>query len=338
MAKHWTIRQLEAGVHRVEFGGSNYPQLWTFLSSDWHWDNPKARLDLIERDLRQAKAVGGCVISAGDHFCAMNGKGDRRSSKSALRPEHCHGNYLDRLVDTAAEFLAPYVDVLGIISLGNHETAIYDRYETCLTTRLVERLRLMGSDCKRGGYNGWVLFQAKSKSGNGSAQWRLYYHHGSGGDSPVTQGLLGMNRVSQYVDADGILSGHIHAKNLSTVCRERLSVQGQRRVGETALIRTSTYKDEYSPLTGFHIEKGRGPRPTMRPGYWLSLKLDRTKTFLETTFHDVPTGVPADGNSDSDRDPEPKPVCSRSGNSKRRPAASGGRKARKASGRTAAGR
>ena len=338
MAKNWTISQLEAGVHRVEFGGANYPQLWAFLSSDWHWDNPKARLDLIERDLRQAKAVGGCVISAGDFCCAMQGKYDKRSSKDDLRPEHAGGSYLDRLVDTAAEFLTPYADVMGLLTLGNHETSIYGRHETCLITRLVERLRLAGSDCKRGGYNGWVQFMAKSKSGNGSAQWRLYYHHGSGGDSPVTQGLLGMNRVSQYVDADGILSGHIHARNLSTVCRERLTINGKRQVGETALIRTSTYKDEYAPLSGFHIEKGRGPRPTMRPGYWLHMRLDRTKTFLQTSFHDVPTGVPADGHSDSDRDPEPRPVRSGPRDGKRQPAASGGGKKRTKGRRTAAGR
>jgi hypothetical protein len=339
MAKNWTIKRVEPGVHRVEFGGVNYPQLWAFLSSDWHWDNPKARLDLIERDLRQAKKVGGCVISAGDFFCAMQGKYDKRSSKDDLRPEHAGGSYLDRLVDTAAEFLKPYVDVMGLMTLGNHETAIYSHYETCLLTRLVERLRLLGSDGKVGGYNGWVQFMGRSKSGVASAQWRLYYHHGSGGDSPVTQGLLGMNRVSQYVDADGILSGHIHARNLSTVCRERLSPNGQRRVGETALIRTSTYKDEYAPLNGFHIEKGRGPRPVMRPGYWLSLKLDRTKTFLETSFHDVPPGVSDDaGSSDDDDDARAGSVRTRSRNSKQRSKASGGRKARPKGNRTAAGR
>ena len=339
MAKNWTIKRIEPGVHRVEFGGANYPQLWAFLSSDWHWDNPKARLDLIERDLRQAKKVGGCVISAGDFFCAMQSKKDKRHNKNDVRPEHVHGNYFDRLVDTATEFLKPYVDVMGLMTLGNHETAIYSHYETCLLTRLVERLRLLGSDCKVGGYNGWVQFMGRSKSGSTSAQWRLYYHHGSGGDSPVTQGLLGMNRVSQYVDADGILSGHIHARNLSTVCRERLSPNGQRRVGETALIRTSTYKDEYSPLAGFHVEKGRGPRPVMRPGYWLSLKLDRTKTFLEPTFHDVPPGVSDDaGSSDHDDDARTGPVRSRPRAGKQRSPASGGRKARKAGSRTAAGR
>lgn len=286
---NWAIHQTEPGVHRVEFRGpTTRPEHWCFLSSDWHWDNPKTRLDLIERDLQLALANRAMVISAGDLFCAMQGKYDKRSNKDSLRPEHLHGSYLDRLVDTAAEFLKPYVDVMGLITLGNHETAIYNRHETCLITRLVERLRIMGSKCKRGGYNGWVQFVGISTTGSARASYRLYYHHGSGGDSPVTQGLIGMNRVTQYVDADAILSGHIHARNLSTVCRERLTSQGQRRVSETALVRSSTYKDEYAPLAGFHIEQGRGPRPTEHPGYWLRLKMNNEKTQLEPTYHDIP--------------------------------------------------
>lgn len=290
MPTSWTIKRVDNGVHRIEFGGVNYPELWAFLSSDWHWDNPKTRLDLIERDLRIAKKLGGCVIVAGDVLCLMQGKYDKRSNKDDLRPEHATGSYLDRVVDTFVEFLSPYVDTLALMSLGNHETAIYGRHETCLLTRVVERLRLMGSPVQRGGYNGWVQFVARSKSGGSSHQWKLYYHHGSGGASPVTQGLLGMNRVAQYVDSDAILSGHIHTKNLSMVCRERISSHGKRSVNECALIRTSTYKDEYQPLAGFHVEKGGGPRPVIRPGYWLRLKMSRQKEMVNTSFHDEPPG------------------------------------------------
>ncbi len=340
MAINWAIRRVEPGVHRVEFGGKPRPKLWTFLSSDWHWDNPKARLDCIERDLRCAMQVNGFVISAGDLFCAMQGKYDKRSSKDSLRPEHMAGSYLDRLVDTAAEFLKPYVRVMGLITLGNHETSIYNRHETCLVTRLVERLRLAGSQCQKGGYNGWVQFVGRSSTGQARASWKLYYHHGSGGDSPVTQGLIGMNRVSQYVEADGILSGHIHTRNLSTVCRERLSTQGQRKVCETALIRTSTYKDEYQPLDGFHVEKGRGPRPTMNPGYWMQLKMNQPKTALDVNFHDIPPEVLEDDReSSSDGDTKARSTRGRSIQSKpkRRKSPvkkSGGRATRKKSSRS----
>lgn len=289
MPSKWEIKKHEPGVHRVEITGENAPGMWVHLSSDWHIDNPKARMDIIENDLKQCQQVGGMALVAGDMLDVMGGKYDKRSSKDALRPEHQHGSYLDRVVDTTAEFLKPYAANMGLITQGNHETAIFQRHETCLITRIVERLRAWGSPCQSGGYNGWVQFYARSKSGKASAQWHLYYHHGSGGDSPSTMGIGSLQKVNMFVNADAILSGHIHSKNLSHVCRERLTSMGKREVSETALVRTSTYKNEYEPLNGWHIEKGRGPRPFHRPGYWLKLKMNNEKTKLQPSFHDIPT-------------------------------------------------
>lgn len=287
-AQSWSIDSGENGVHRIRFKGGRYPSMWFLLSADWHWDNPKSRLDILERDLKKAKEVGAFVISAGDHFCAMQGKYDKRSSKDAIRPEHVEGSYLDRLVETAAEFLMPYRDVMGLISVGNHETAIYSRHETCLTSRLVERLRAAGSPCRRGGYNGWLLAAPEYGSKSLAEAYRIYYHHGSGGDSPVTQGTISMSRVNQWVDADLILSGHLHTKNISVVCREKVTSAGSRKIYETNLVRVSTYKDEYSPLNGWHIEKGKGPRPTTNPSVWMRLAVSRGNV-LRATFHDEPT-------------------------------------------------
>lgn len=283
----WSIESGEQGVWRVRFDGGRTPSMWVLLSADWHWDNPKTRLDLIERDLKLAKKVGAMVISAGDHFCAMQGKYDKRASKDAIRPEHVDGSYLDRLVETGAEFLMPYKDQLGLISVGNHETAIYNRHETCLISRLVERLRVAGSPCQKGSYNGWLMFLAQYRGKTDCEAFRLYYHHGSGGDAPVTHGTIAMSRVSQWIDADAILSGHLHIRNMTVTAREKLTTAGSRKVYETNLIRVSTYKDEYAPLDGWHIEKGKGPRPTNNPSYWMRLSTDRTGV-ITATFHDTP--------------------------------------------------
>lgn len=283
----WSITPAENGVFKVRFTGTRSPSMWVMLSADWHWDNPKCRLDVLERDLKKAKEINAMVVSLGDHFCAMQGKYDKRSSKDSIRPEHQAGSYLDRLVETAAEFLKPYKDCLGLISVGNHETAIYNRHETCLTSRLVERLRAEGSQCRKGGYNGWVMFSAYYNNKALSDGYRMYYHHGSGGDAPVTHGTIAMSRVSQFVDADCIVSGHLHIRNMSVTARERLTAGGNRKVYETSLIRVSTYKDEYSPLDGWHIEKGKGPRPTSNPSYWMQLSLD-SRGSVQASFHDSP--------------------------------------------------
>lgn len=282
----WSIDAAESGVFRVRFSGSRHPSMWVLLSADWHWDNPKCRLGILSRDLSLAKKVGAMVISAGDHFCAMQGKFDKRSSKDSVRPEHATGSYLDSLVETAADYLTPYKGNMGLISTGNHETAIYGRHETCLTSRLVERLRANGSPCRRGGYNGWIMFQPTYQGKALCEAYRLYYHHGSGGDSPVTHGTIAMSRVSSFVDADCILSGHLHTRNMSVTSREKLTSQGNRKIYDTTLVRVSTYKDEYRPLEGWHIEKGKGPRPTENPAYWMRLRFDGTG--VRATFHDSP--------------------------------------------------
>lgn len=288
---NWTIDPIENGVHRVTFSNPGYAEMWAMLSADWHWDNPKTRLDAIERDLKMAKKLGAMVISCGDHFCAMQGKFDKRSSKDSIRPEHQSGSYLDRLVETAAEFLMPYKEVLGLITVGNHETAIYNRHETCLISRLVERLRAAGSPCRKGGYNGWLMFRGLDRPDSNRQRgesFRMYYHHGSGGDAPVTHGTIAMSRVSQFVDADCILSGHLHIRNLSVSAREKLTSAGNRKIYETSMVRVSTYKDEYAPLEGWHLEKGKGPRPTHNPAYWMRLRQDKDYT-IRATFHDEPT-------------------------------------------------
>jgi len=126
------------------------------LLTDLHWDNPKCRLDLLKQDLEIAKANDYPVMVGGDFFCGMQGKYDPRSDKSSLRPEHQRMDYLDALVETAAEWFDPYKEQLTVLSLGNHETAIMKRHETCLIERLVERLRAAGSQCQKGGYDGWL--------------------------------------------------------------------------------------------------------------------------------------------------------------------------------------
>ena len=60
----------------------------------------------------------------------MQGKYDPRSSKDDLRPEHQGSNYLDSLVNTAADFFEPYAKNLIMIARGNHEAAILKRQET----------------------------------------------------------------------------------------------------------------------------------------------------------------------------------------------------------------
>jgi hypothetical protein len=66
----------------------------------------------------------------------MQGKADKRSDKSSLRPEHQGSNYFDLLVDTAVDDIAPYRAYILEITDGNHETAVRKNHEIDLVERL----------------------------------------------------------------------------------------------------------------------------------------------------------------------------------------------------------
>ena len=49
-------------------------------------------------------------------------------------------NYLDALVQTAAEWFEPYASIIKVIGYGNHETSILKNCETDLIQRLADLL------------------------------------------------------------------------------------------------------------------------------------------------------------------------------------------------------
>jgi len=248
---------------------------WTqdiLLLSDLHWDNPHCKRDVLKQDLDEAVRRNAPIMLFGDTFCAMQGRFDRRSSKDDIREEHQNGNYLDSLVDTAADWFEPYAKNLTIISDGNHETAITKHHETDLVERLVSKLRDRGAvSCRHGGYSGWVKLSTKHEAGGKYKSLRLFYHHGSGGGSPVTKGSIGFNRMMETaVGADIYVSGHIHRQNVNKQIVAKLNEANKVEHSKVYYVRTSTYKEEYGSGTGgWHVERGMGPRPI--GGYWLRL-------------------------------------------------------------------
>lgn len=242
---------------------------WLFLlRSDAHHDNPKCRQDLERRHLEQAKERNAGILDFGDLFCAMQGKYDKRSNKSAVRPEHQNARYLDSLVDTAADFYEPYADRWIVMGRGNHETAIKDRHETDLTERLVAVLNSrQKSNIQAGGYTGWVRFLFQR--GTQRASRNLWYTHGYGGGGPVTEDTIQSKRQLVYVEnADVMVSGHVHRSWTMEFVRQKLAPTGkiERRVGW--YVKTPTYKDAYDDgHESWEAQKGMGPRPL--GAYWL---------------------------------------------------------------------
>lgn len=248
---------------------------WVLLSFDRHHDNPKSDNVMEKRHLELARKRNAIIIDGGDLFCAMQGKYDPRSNKSDLKPEHKKGDYLDALVKTAADFYGPYADLFAVMAPGNHETAISKRHETNLTERLVTMLNdRHGTSIKVGGFSGWIKFQMLIWSE--CLTTNMWYHHGYGGDAPVTKGVIQTNRQSVYLpDAHIVATGHTHNEWQFPIPRIRLSDKGKVYHDEQLHLKVPSYKEEYvDGYGGWHIERGGPPKPT--GAVWLRMSVRKT--------------------------------------------------------------
>lgn len=272
------IIQQSRNVHQIKIDCSTQKEHWFLLSSDHHWDNPDSNWDMIEKHLKQAKEKNAYVFIVGDFFCAMQGKYDKRSDKSKLRSIHQKANYLDALVETAADWLMPYREQIAVISLGNHETAILKNHETNLIERLVERLNSVKSDHKicAGGYGGYIRLQF-GRENSSRVPLNIKYYHGHGGGGPITKGVIQSSRQAMYLpDADIVISGHVHEQYTICYMQEKLHDSGKISLKEQWHVRMPTYKDEYKDgFGGWHIETGKMPKPT--GAWWLKVSYERIR-------------------------------------------------------------
>lgn len=235
--------------------------------SDLHWDNPKCDHDYLKRTLDYCLANSIPVVVNGDFFCLMQGRGDRRSSKSDIRPEHNNAQYLDSVVETAVAWFAPYAPVLAIIGYGNHETAIIKHQETDLLRRFVALYNSThGANVQIGGYGGWIIYKIDT-GGNRLASFRHKYFHGSGGGGVVTRGEINLTRAMAATASFDIFSiGHIHENKATDVVMDALSFHSHKgffvELKTAHLMVTGTFKEEYADGSkGWHVERGAPPKP-----------------------------------------------------------------------------
>ncbi len=259
----------------MDFDGAVPSANWSqefLLISDAHIDNAHADRQMFDRHMRQCRERGAQWISNGDFLCCMQGKWDPRSDTSACRPEHREGRYLDSVVTTTADYIAPHADMALLFAPGNHETAIKRRHETDMNERLVEAAKARNTACHAyaGSYANWVRFLVRGKVrrqifGNSIV---MYMHHGYGGGGPVTRGTIQTSRMAVYLpDADLIWTGHTHDEWIMPIQRARLSLHGRPYLDRVLHVRSPGYKDEFSEQNGWAVEKGMPPKP--KGALWL---------------------------------------------------------------------
>jgi len=116
----------------------------------------------------------------------------------------------------------------------------------------------------------------RSKDDIRSCNFITHYYHGSGGGGPVTKGVIQDQRILASIEGyDCTWQGHVHElyyhQNIIHRYDRSTKTLIQKAIHQ---VRTATYKEEWAGgYMGFHVERGRGPKPL--GGYWMTLEAGR---------------------------------------------------------------
>jgi hypothetical protein len=218
-------------VHTPQLQTVEYNQTQYFaLLSDLHIGAASLDLAALKRDLQRARERNARILINGDVFDAILPSDKKRYNPTALH-ERIRGraDVLNAAIDWAVEILSPYGDLIDLIGIGNHETAVEKHHGSDPVAILINLLHREGhSQIAYGGYTGWVkyTFKTRSETPTGGQWWplRIYYHHGSGGGAPVTKGMLTFSRKAMWVEgSDVIWLGHQHHRTVDADVVQRLN-------------------------------------------------------------------------------------------------------------------
>lgn len=193
---------------------------WIACFSDLHLDGPDHDREALIRDLEYAKKRGARILVGGDVFTAIFPK-DKRYSV-----QHGKGRGHDALIDEAVKggfkVLRPYADYIDMIGEGNHDVVPLKEHYTdmvnSLRLKLQEVRKASLPRIRHGGYCGFIIMRFHTGSRRVSDTW--YWHHGAGGNAPVTRGMIDMNRLIASNRASVYWIGHKHT-NVSDIPRVR---------------------------------------------------------------------------------------------------------------------
>ena len=266
----------QSNYHRFEFHSETSKKDYCFyICSDIHFDNPKCNRELFFSHMDKAIQRNAYIIITGDFFCLMQGKYDPRSTKSALRPEHTGNNYLDLVINDAAEKMIPYAKNLLIVTRGNHETSVSRRAETDIMERFIERLNLLGgANIQVGNYTGYLTLSFANANTHRTLD--IGYSHGNWG-GVITKGTLSVVRYASILpNCDVMISGHTHDGWIVTHPRLVKNPFNQTvEVKNQWHIKTGTYKEEFDKGSGWAVE--RIAMPKYLGGCWMDVEFDKNK-------------------------------------------------------------
>lgn len=146
---------------------------------------------------------------------------DKKRYNKAHDLAHTAG-VLNEQVEFVVDFLMPYVHLIELIGIGNHEDVLI-KYHAFDAIRFILRdLNRIRKEKKLdpihyGSYRGFISYQFCYSKGNRSKSFCIARHHGGGGNAPVTGGAIDINRFMSGFNADLYWIGHKHKDTMRGV-------------------------------------------------------------------------------------------------------------------------
>ena len=190
-----------------------------FLCSDLHLGHIACDVKRLRAELDQAVKLGANIFVNGDVFDAVT-TGDKRYAPGQVVREISEAkDAYTATIQYGAKILQPYAENIRVIGVGNHETAWIKYRQSDPVRGLIDLLNTNRQHSKpitHGGISGYITTYLDLLDATGTKakafRHRLLYHHGTGGDSPVTQGTIDMNRKAVRYGYDCYTFGHKHNK------------------------------------------------------------------------------------------------------------------------------
>lgn len=219
------------------------------LMSDLHIGSASVDYELLQAELKDAREKGDRILINGDVFDLIIPSDKKRYRVDAVHPRlQYHTSPVNGAIEWAAELLEPYADLIDMVGVGNHETAVEKYHGTDPVMILLHRLRQRNPKIAHGNYGGFVIYRFEAETGANGHAYTIFYHHGSGGSSPITKGMIDFQRLSAWIEgADLIWIGHKHNRIFDGTIRKvkPAAVKDELEERTVNCIMTGSYMDTY---------------------------------------------------------------------------------------------
>lgn len=196
----------------IKFDYSKSKKFLIGLFSDTHIDEGNFNKSLFNDHIESVCNNNGRIFFNGDmgNFITKN---DRKRYVHSRDKTKRDSQILEQ-IDYIVTILKPYVDYIFYMGIGNHEVSVI-KYNT------VNPLFMIAKDLNvfrnknlprihLGDYQGFINCFFHYGDKRAISRYIIYRHHGLGGLSPVTKGMIDFSRINLGFDADCYWIGHKH--------------------------------------------------------------------------------------------------------------------------------